>query len=914
MGEDNQSKNIDSDSDDEVPLGARTKKMPVNDAAKEEKDAKCPIVKDASIGRAAGASGKKAKDHSSSDDETAPLKAKVEKPKKVVEEKEKEKVKKEKRKAESSDGDDDDIPLSKRVSHEAADLNSDGKVTRSEANASKVKTVNDDDGDDDVPLSKRVAHEGSEAKEKKTEKKVKAEGKDKDGKVKVVKTEEEKDARRKELAESKARREEMDAKAPTHKWWETKVRTDGLKWDYCEHKGVLFPPAYVPHGIKILYDGKPVALSPEEEEPATWFASMAESPYMEKEIFKSNFWSDWKAILGKHSEIKSLKKCNFAPIWEFVLEQKEKKKSMTSEEKKKIKLEKEALDAEYGFVKLDDHYEKIANYRVEPPGLFRGRGEHPKQGCIKKRIVPEDLTLNCSADAPIPPCPIPGHSWGKIQHDNKVTWLAMYKDSIMGETKYVFLSANSSFKGMSDFKKFEKARELSLHIDKIRTDYKTQLTSADLEVKQRATALYLIDKLALRVGGAKDEDEADTVGCCSLRTEHIKMIEEEEEDENGKKKKVFKVHFDFLGKDSIRYDQTHALEELPWRNLKEFKKRGEKESHGKEGGEVFDKIVPEKLNAYLRTLMKGLTAKVFRTYNASMTLDKLLQEDPGDKVQSQVVFYNRCNRDVAILCNHQRAKPKGFDDALVKVDTDIEEAEAKYKQAKRDYHKAKEAKNKADEEKYKRQVHLLKDRLEDKKGKRQTKIDLATVALGTSKINYLDPRISFAWCKKYGVPETKVFTKTLIQKFPWAMDVAAEWRFLKKDCKKEWEGAVANFDWSTMDDDDDGEDSGDEEDDDDTSKKRKKGAKGAKDIKAKAKPVKKAADKKNVKGKKKTGDESEDEKESEDSDDDGTSASGSDDDDVPLAKRVKVTETKGKGRKEVDSSDDDDVPLSKRAK
>lgn len=27
--------------------------------------------------------------------------------------------------------------------------------------------------------------------------------------------------------------------------------------------------------------------------------------------------------------------------------------------------------------------------------------------------------------------------------------------------------------------------------------------------------------------------------------------------------------------------------------------------------------------------------------------------------------------------------------------------------------------------------------------------ELSTVALGTSKINYLDPRISVAWCKQY---------------------------------------------------------------------------------------------------------------------------------------------------------------------
>lgn len=39
---------------------------------------------------------------------------------------------------------------------------------------------------------------------------------------------------------------------------------------------------------------------------------------------------------------------------------------------------------------------------------------------------------------------------------------------------------------------------------------------------------------------------------------------------------------------------------------------------------------------------------------------------------------------------------------------------------------------------------------------KDTKEDLKTVALGTSKINYLDPRISVAWCKRQEVPIEKV--------------------------------------------------------------------------------------------------------------------------------------------------------------
>ncbi|KAG5727925.1 DNA topoisomerase 1, partial [Termitomyces sp. T112] len=51
------------------------------------------------------------------------------------------------------------------------------------------------------------------------------------------------------------------------------------------------------------------------------------------------------------------------------------------------------------------------------------------------------------------------------------------------------------------------------------------------------------------------------------------------------------------------------------------------------------------------------------------------------------------------------------------------------------------------------------------------------VALGTSKINYLDPRITVAWCKTNDVPLEKLFSKTLLTKFPWAREVEEDWKF-----------------------------------------------------------------------------------------------------------------------------------------
>lgn len=91
--------------------------------------------------------------------------------------------------------------------------------------------------------------------------------------------------------------------------------------------------------------------------------------------------------------------------------------------------------------------------------------------------------------------------------------------------------------------------------------------------RQRATAIYLIDQLALRAGNEKGEDEADTVGCCSLKFEHVTL------------KPPDIVVFDFLGKDSIRFYQEVKVDAQVFKNLKLFKK-----SPKSDGDDIFDRL------------------------------------------------------------------------------------------------------------------------------------------------------------------------------------------------------------------------------------------------------------------------------------------------------------------------------------
>lgn len=71
--------------------------------------------------------------------------------------------------------------------------------------------------------------------------------------------------------------------------------------------------------------------------------------------------------------------------------------------------------------------------------------------------------------------------------------------------------------------------------------------------------------------------------------------------------------------------------------------------------------------------MDGLTAKVFRTYNASKTLQEQLEKltEPKADVNEKILSYNRANREVALLCNHQRSVPKNFEKSMEALKTKV---------------------------------------------------------------------------------------------------------------------------------------------------------------------------------------------------------------------------------------------------
>ena len=266
-----------------------------------------------------------------------------------------------------------------------------------------------------------------------------------------------------------------EAEEEEYRWWEDPTKGDGTKkWTTLEHAGVVFPPPYepLPKSVRMRYEGKPVDLAPEAEEVAGFFGAMLNSTHnVENPTFQKNFFADFQQMLkesggatdknGNKVQLKEFVKCDFQPIFDYYDAQRTEKKALPAAEKKKLKAEKDAAEAPYMHCLWDGRKQKVGNFRVEPPGLFRGRGEHPKTGKVKARVQPEQITINIGEDATVP-APPEGHRWKEIKHDQEGTWLAMWQENINGAYKYVMLAANSDVKGQSDHKKFEKARELKV--------------------------------------------------------------------------------------------------------------------------------------------------------------------------------------------------------------------------------------------------------------------------------------------------------------------------------------------------------------------------------------------------------------------------------------------------------------------
>jgi DNA topoisomerase-1 len=179
--------------------------------------------------------------------------------------------------------------------------------------------------------------------------------------------------------------------------------------------------------------------------------------------------------------------------------------------------------------------------------------------------------------------------------------------------------------------------------------------------------------------------------------------------------------------------------------------------------------------------MKKLTARVFRTYNSSkLYQDEIMRlckkpnstknydsskgfdyskpsygnvatmtksEKAVTMTKADVIeILNNANIAVAMLCNHQKNVGKGSQSLKDKIDK-LDKSGKVDKSSKS----------------YKDKVKKLKEKEKS-----------SHLALGTSKLNYIDPRITVAFLKKNKIDPSEYYNERELTKFKWALSTDSD--------------------------------------------------------------------------------------------------------------------------------------------
>jgi DNA topoisomerase I len=441
---------------------------------------------------------------------------------------------------------------------------------------------------------------------------------------------------------------------------------------------------------------------------------------------------DMNDICDPKSTINS--EIDFSEIDKYLMQEKQNKLNMPQPERKKQaaerKIKREELKEKLGYAEVDQQKLEIANWTAEPSCLFAGRGDHPQRGKWKEGPREEDIILNLSKDSPIPP----GNWKGVVWEPDKM-YVAKWEDKLTGKIKYVWFSDSAFLKQNREKEKFKKAELLGKHIGNIEDHILKNLDSQDENRRKIATVCWLILKPNMRVGDEKDPDEADTVGAITLRSEHIRIEGD-------------LIHFDFLGKDSVRWIKTVKAPVSAIRNIEELMKTSKEH--------LFEGIDSKKVSRFLSEKMPGLTAKVFRTWRCTTTVKEELEKNTVTKKDpdyKKSYAAKMANLKVAEVANHKRKIPPTFDQRLEKKETSLKTLQENLKVKKTEGKK----------------TETLEKRIE------KTRLDLELTKktkeynLGTSLKSYIDPMAYVKWAKKVDFDLEKFYPKTLRKKFSWAL-------------------------------------------------------------------------------------------------------------------------------------------------
>jgi DNA topoisomerase-1 len=527
------------------------------------------------------------------------------------------------------------------------------------------------------------------------------------------------------------------------------------------HNGI-YVPTYDYKGFCVKIQGRIVKLTPKSEQMAiAWIKKTQSTLSPPDKIFQKNFMQEFleqlktenpsveflnffsadylKKIENDDPNNTGSAEIDFSEVVQYIEQEKLKKLSMTQTEKKqqaqKRKAKREELKEKFGYAIVDGEKLEIANWTAEPSCLFAGRGDHPKRGKWKEGPKEEDIILNLS-----PGSPRPAGNWREIVWEPDKMYVAKWDDKLSGKIKYVWFSDSAFLKQNREKEKFEKAEKLGRHIATIEEHIIENLDAKDEGRRKVATVCWLILEPNMRVGDEKDPGEADTVGAITLRPEQIEVEGDV-------------LHFDFLGKDCVRWVKNVQAPLSVIRNIEYYAKTSKEY--------LFEGVNSKKVTRFLSENMPGLTAKVFRTWRCTKTLKEYLDKsgvtrEDGDYLKK---FHAKmANLKVAEVANHKRKIPPNFDGRLAKKEAKLKELEAKLEEKKAEGKK----------------TQSLTTRIE------KTKLDVELTKLtkeynlSTSLKSYIDPTAYVKWAKSVDFNLDKFYPKTLRKKFSWALGTKVE--------------------------------------------------------------------------------------------------------------------------------------------
>jgi len=527
-----------------------------------------------------------------------------------------------------------------------------------------------------------------------------------------------------------------------------------------KHNGI-FVPIYDYKGFSIKLNGQTVKLTPKSEQMAVaWIRKTLSTVSPPDNVFKKNFMREFLGQLKKENPSASFldafcskyltslddpatlnngnqsmaQEIDFSQVCNFIEQEKAKKEALTKEVKKQQAEERKAKRLEfkekYGYAEVDGQKLEIANWTSEPSCLFAGRGDHPQRGKWKDGPREEDIILNLPPDAPVP-----SGKWKGVVWEPDKMYVAKWEDKLTGKIKYVWFSDTAFLKQNREKEKFQKAETLGKQIKTIEQHILKNLNDKDDARRKVATVSWLILVPNMRVGDEKDPDEADTVGAITLRAEHIKIEGDT-------------IHFDFLGKDSVRWIKNVKAPPEVIRNIQHYMQTSKEY--------LFEGVDSKKVSRFLSEKVPKLTAKVFRTWRCTKTLKEELEKSgvTKDTPNYKKTYHAKlANFKVAEVANHKKKIPPTFDQRLAKKEANLKKLQEQL-----------EAKKTAGKKTESLEARIDKAELDLKLTKLTKEYNL-----GTSLKSYIDPTAYVKWAKKVKFDIEKFYPKTLRNKFSWAL-------------------------------------------------------------------------------------------------------------------------------------------------